>query len=245
MGERIMKKMLDHEIPSSHYDNYRPSWLGGLELDRYYPELRTAFEYQGHQHDQYIFTLYENHADFLRQVENDLRKKTILEKKRINLIEIRTKELNINTIRKILEDHLLFQNQTNAETSYTKDFSLKKLLDQSDKYRKGIPIYQRKKMKQYFEQIGLHLLSYSYFQQTFSAIDMPYLSEKERIVYGILKTHTLLNGEVRFTSSQLKRLYSFIEEQDIQALVLHRLIEYRLDFGLIRFARSDETDECQ
>lgn len=230
MGERIMKKILDREIPSSHYDNYRPSWLGGLELDRYYPQLRTAFEFQGQQHDQFIFTLYENHDEFLRQVENDLRKKTLLKKKQINLIEIRTKELSLHTIRKILEDQSFYQHHGLNPTVSEEDFSLKKLLDQSDKYRKGIHIYHRKKMKQYFEQKGSH--------QTYSSADMPFLDEMERIVYGVLKSHALLNGEIRFTSTQLKRLYPFIDEQHIQGLVLKKLIEHRLDFGLIRLVKG-------
>lgn len=49
-GEELLKRFLDILLPFDHVDNYRPPWLGGLELDRYYPELLVAFEFQGDQH---------------------------------------------------------------------------------------------------------------------------------------------------------------------------------------------------
>lgn len=56
-GERLMKRFLDEMLPQALViDNIRPDWLVNpktgfqLELDRWYPELKVAFEFQGDQH---------------------------------------------------------------------------------------------------------------------------------------------------------------------------------------------------
>lgn len=51
-GQSLMSILLDvsmGKIPNT-WDNYRPQWLRGLELDRFYQSLNLAFEFQGEQH---------------------------------------------------------------------------------------------------------------------------------------------------------------------------------------------------
>lgn len=60
-GEREMKMILDKILPKEIFiDNFRPDWLKNpntnrnLELDRYYPNLKIGFEYNGLQHRKKI-----------------------------------------------------------------------------------------------------------------------------------------------------------------------------------------------
>ena len=51
-GQSLMNVLLDitlGKVPDT-WDNDRPSWLKGLELDRFYKTLKLAFEFQGEQH---------------------------------------------------------------------------------------------------------------------------------------------------------------------------------------------------
>lgn len=74
--ERRMKKHLDRLLPGvEHHNNYRPDWLRNpltgrrLELDRYYPTLGIAFEYQGPHH--YIPSFDENNQMYRDRVKKD------------------------------------------------------------------------------------------------------------------------------------------------------------------------------
>ncbi len=50
-GQCLMNVMLDITLGKANiWDNYRPSWLKGLELDRFYKDFNLAFEFQGEQH---------------------------------------------------------------------------------------------------------------------------------------------------------------------------------------------------
>ncbi|MBE3589997.1 MAG: hypothetical protein IMW98_08455 [Firmicutes bacterium] len=74
--EQRMKEILDKLLPGERkFDNCRPPWLRNpatgyhLELDRYYPDLGIAFEYQGAQHAK---RRYHRHAKaFKAQQERD------------------------------------------------------------------------------------------------------------------------------------------------------------------------------
>lgn len=76
-GQRLMKKLLSHFLKEEPKENYRPSWLGGLELDLYYEKERRAFEFNGNQHycigNDYCGTVKE----LAKQVRNDNRKRVI------------------------------------------------------------------------------------------------------------------------------------------------------------------------
>lgn len=49
--ELLFKQLLDFYFGRlKKIDNYRPPWLKGLEIDRYYPEIKVGIEFQGIQH---------------------------------------------------------------------------------------------------------------------------------------------------------------------------------------------------
>ena len=84
--------------------NVRPTWLEGLELDIYIPELKLAFEYQGQQH-RYPVEVFGGESKFIRQQINDAKKKSICKKKGIKLIEYWFDEdLNLEELKKKLND---------------------------------------------------------------------------------------------------------------------------------------------
>ncbi|HLC57929.1 MAG TPA: hypothetical protein VJH95_05120 [Candidatus Nanoarchaeia archaeon] len=70
-------------------DNGRYSWLRGMELDRYYPRLRLAFEYQGEQHfeDKKFFKI-----DLKEIQKRDEIKREICNNRSIILVEISYRE---------------------------------------------------------------------------------------------------------------------------------------------------------
>jgi len=88
-GESLMKRVLDHLITDHEFiDNYRPAWLEGLELDRHYPDLRLAFEYQGFQHLYFIPEYHRRLADLKRRKSADKKKRRLCKKRRILLVRI-------------------------------------------------------------------------------------------------------------------------------------------------------------
>lgn len=49
--ELLLKQLLDFYFGRlKKIDNHRPPWLKGLEIDRYYPEIKVGIEFQGLQH---------------------------------------------------------------------------------------------------------------------------------------------------------------------------------------------------
>jgi len=57
-------------------ENYRPEWLGGLELDFYIEELEVGIEVQGRQHFEYTPMFHASYGAFLEQKERDEQKAT-------------------------------------------------------------------------------------------------------------------------------------------------------------------------
>lgn len=97
-GEILMKRYLDEFFGGEkHFDNIRPEWLrkGGkgfpLELDRYYPGLRLAFEYQGAQHyDPEVRGM----RKFYRLWERDDLKRRICQGRGIRVVYVDASKLN-------------------------------------------------------------------------------------------------------------------------------------------------------
>ena len=123
-SEILMKRLLDEIFPGEKVqDNERYDWLRStitnskMELDRYYPDLKLAFEYDGEQHysaDAFYriaqtrgqnVTKEQAQKEFDHYVKNDKIKKDICEKLGIKLIVISfDEELSEELIRSKLKN---------------------------------------------------------------------------------------------------------------------------------------------
>lgn len=99
--EELMKYFLDQLLPEEErQDNIRPDFLEGLEYDRYYPNLKLAFEYNGIQHYEPMSDSGESQIAFEKQQERDQYKRELSETNDIHLIVIRYDEdLTLDLIR--------------------------------------------------------------------------------------------------------------------------------------------------
>lgn len=94
--ERLMKSQLDKLYPGEEYnDNIRPEWLINpptgkrMELDRYYPRLELAFEYNGEQHYRPSFSkknVRKEQKKVRAQQKRDEHKREICQQKGVKLI---------------------------------------------------------------------------------------------------------------------------------------------------------------
>lgn len=107
--ERLMKKVLDEIYPHAEYiDNgfykdLESSKGAAMSLDRYYPDMKLAFEYRGRQHFMYTPFFHDNKGKmdivhdgkqgFLDQLERDELKRTYCKKMGIDLFIIRFDEV--------------------------------------------------------------------------------------------------------------------------------------------------------
>ncbi len=98
-GETLLKEVLDFIFQDEHYrDNYRPGWLSGLELDRCYPRLKIAFEYQGFQHSYFVPHYHETIEDYKNQRGRDKEKQQLCRKQKVILIHIYYWQLSIGQV---------------------------------------------------------------------------------------------------------------------------------------------------
>lgn len=102
--EELMKYFLDQLLPEEErQDNARPDFLGGLEYDRYYPNLKLAFEYNGIQHYEPHDSSEEARINFEKQKERDARKIKISENLGIELLIIKyDQEITLDLMTKLL-----------------------------------------------------------------------------------------------------------------------------------------------
>ena len=79
--------------------HFRGSFLEGLELDIYIPQINLAIEYQGQQHYNPI-DHWGGEEALLKTIERDIRKKELCENNEIKLIYFKyDEEINIDNIR--------------------------------------------------------------------------------------------------------------------------------------------------
>lgn len=108
--EALMFKILNQVFPDEEYiNNGYYSWLlsprsAPMQLDRYYPKLKLAFEYMGSQHYEFNKYFHRTKDAFVYLQECDIIKRKICKDKGISLIEIRHDEdITIDLIKSKLE----------------------------------------------------------------------------------------------------------------------------------------------
>lgn len=121
--EILMKKLLDEIFPNERCtDQARPKWLVNpktgkrLELDRYYPNLKIAFEYNGLQHYRpvpfFVSGEKEAHEVYSLQVERDQVKKELCTQYGVSLVIIKySNGLSLNNLRQIISKKNVVQCQ--------------------------------------------------------------------------------------------------------------------------------------
>lgn len=68
-------------------ENYRPTWLKGLEIDFFIPALNIGVEFQGEQHRSFVPELQKTIENFNAQIERDKLKKKLCDEHGTKLIK--------------------------------------------------------------------------------------------------------------------------------------------------------------
>jgi hypothetical protein len=238
LGETLMKQLLSHAFFEHYLDNYKPSWLEGLELDRYYPSIRTAFEFQGLQHYTYLHHLHRGHDGFYQGIRHDKKKKNILKEKKISLIEVTAESLQPDLFFSTLESTLMTDFSKEKETiSYQ---THKKII----RYQTGLRIYQSKQKNDLLQQKNaMEQLPIDFFHPTQKPWDaFPYLSTKEKVTIGFLSVFSEKN-EVILSFQDAIALFSMFYptvfhadtfERTCENLVNRNLLTWDKRYGLIK-----------
>lgn len=110
--EGLMQKVLNDLLPEAEYvDNGYYSWLPSpkgspLQLDRYYPKLKIAFEFNGQQHYKYNPYMHQSVQAFEYLQKCDEKKARECEKRGVTLISIKyTKTITKEYLLKRLEQN--------------------------------------------------------------------------------------------------------------------------------------------
>lgn len=93
--EGLMQQVLNKLLPNAEYiDNGYYSWLASprgatLQLDRYYPELKLAFEFNGRQHYEFNRYMHKDQKAFEYLQECDSKKRRECKRNGVTLITIK------------------------------------------------------------------------------------------------------------------------------------------------------------
>lgn len=88
-GQTLCRRYIEAMIQTRFYENYRPSWLFGMELDFYFPDHNLAIEFNGDQH--YFATGLSD--DPSAQRRRDLRKRYLCRDRGVKLIVLKAIDL--------------------------------------------------------------------------------------------------------------------------------------------------------
>lgn len=135
-GQSLLKRYLEIVTNTLFYENYRPDFMMGLELDYYFPNEKVAFEFNGDQH--YYQT--EKFGDPNKQIRNDSYKRVLCWKNGIKLITIEASTLDPIRIRHKTKNKGLLSNAVYKQV--TKDNS-KLLKIYSEEVKKYIEILKK------------------------------------------------------------------------------------------------------
>lgn len=88
-GQQICRRYIESLINARFYENYRPDWLFGMELDFYFPDYKLAIEFNGDQH--YFATGLSDDPSLQRK--RDLRKRYICRDRGVKLVVLKAIDL--------------------------------------------------------------------------------------------------------------------------------------------------------
>lgn len=101
IGELISKCAIEFLL-QEQFTKIRPDWLknedgNNLEIDAYSAKLKLGLEYQGVQHQQYVYHFHRTREEFEKRKKHDELKKKLCEENDVTLIEViyTTKENDI------------------------------------------------------------------------------------------------------------------------------------------------------
>lgn len=118
-GELLLFNVLNQCIQDQEYINHGYySFLKSpkgkpMQLDRYYPDLKLAFEFQGEQHFKFNKWIHKTEDNFLYYQKCDKLKKKICKEKGITLIEVMYNH-------KINKDSILMDIEKHSKSIYKK-----------------------------------------------------------------------------------------------------------------------------
>lgn len=94
-GQHLTSEYLKLLLDEPFYQNFRPEWLNGLELDFYYPSLHLAVEFQGDQH--FIHTIAFGRCNDQRR--RDRAKRDICVERGVALLRLKAFDLQYGRMR--------------------------------------------------------------------------------------------------------------------------------------------------
>ena len=164
-SESLAKQVLDQYLGQfKKLDNVRPDWLKGLELDRFYPTLGLAIEFQGDQHYRTVPGMHKGPEDFQRQITNDTQKAHLVSQKGMKLYAINLYDLDRfrvkNLIKKMAEDGKKYAQVNGNRTEVLKLDSIQwnkepdeLLMRRSDRMGKMRKSYYKKDKKAWWRKL--------------------------------------------------------------------------------------------
>ena len=167
VGESLMCEYLDVYLGKyKHIDNYRPDWLTNprtgqpLEIDRYYPDLKAGFEYQGEYHLRPI----EGTDEFRYRRYLDNLKRRLASQQGVKIISVEPIDLTINVMsryaRRASREYLDAHKPSRRERKRHRDMRQRELRETQKTLRPvslKASTYRKTIEDVYGPQIGTHL----------------------------------------------------------------------------------------